>query len=327
MKRTILILFFFQVFIVFSQSQIECEKILSQEINLDFEDRSDLDVLNNNFSKLKDCGLEQIDIEYFANGPILAALLIPMLSETDGKITYQYLFDKVLEIKQSSQYKENIELFKISVELSHRSADIKSWETDKKLLEALETPPEMIDNFYLYLKENSNPNKTYAEVFKDFREIWSTQEKNIFISENQYEDDIFKNPGNVNYEELLQRSIELNKPLLLYFTGYACVNCRKMEEYVLSQEPIKEQLKNNFYFVNLFVDDKSALPENEWIKSTATNKIIKTIGNKNSELQMVKFRANSQPFFIIIDKNDNEIGNRGYTPDIKLFANFLKSAE
>jgi len=327
MKRAFLFIFFLQTFLGFSQIQTECEKILSQKINLDFAERSDLDVLNNNFSKLKDCGLEEDDVEFLANGPILASLLIPMVSETEGNVTYQNLFDKVLELKQSPQYKKSKEFFKISMDLSKRSADIDNWEVDKKLLEALETPQETIESFHDYLKENSNPSKTYAEIFSEYKDERVAKEKSNNIFENEYEDGIFKNQGNVNYEELLQKSIELKKPLLLYFTGYACVNCRKMEESVLSDQSIKEQLKNKFYFVNLYVDDKSALPKNQWVDSKVTNKTIKTVGNKNLELQMLKFKVNAQPYFVIIDNSGSEIESRGYTPDIKLFTNFLNTVE
>src|SRR5690606_1129651 len=197
MKRAFLFIFFLQTFLGFSQIQTECEKILSQKINLDFAERSDLDVLNNNFSKLKDCGLEEDDVEFLANGPILASLLIPMVSETEGNVTYQNLFDKVLELKQSPQYKKSKEFFKISMDLSKRSADIDNWEVDKKLLEALETPQETIESFHDYLKENSNPSKTYAEIFSEYKDERVAKEKSNNIFENEYEDGIFKNQGNV----------------------------------------------------------------------------------------------------------------------------------
>lgn len=326
-KKALLILLLFQSTIGFSQSQTECKKILSKEINLDFNERRDLDTLNTNFSKLKDCGLEQADIDLLANGTALAALLIPMISETDVKITYQYLYNRVLELKASPQYKETIRLFKISEELSKRNADIANWEEDKKLLEALGTPQGIIDSFHYYLQENSDPTKTYTEVFRDFGELNATQDEVYETDVNEYENGIFKNSGNVNYEELLQESINLNKPLLLYFTGYACVNARKMEEFILSKEGVREQLKNQFHFVSLYVDDKSMLPENEWVESKVTNKIIKTIGNKNSELQMLRFKVNAQPYFVIIDSAGNEVGNRGYTPDINQFKQFLNTAE
>ncbi|WP_223552330.1 thioredoxin family protein [Aestuariivivens sp. NBU2969] len=323
MKRTLLIIFLLQFSIELSYSQTDCEKILSKEINLTFSEKSDLNILNDTFSKLTDCGLEQIDADFFTNGPILGTLLVPLISENNGKVTYQNLFDKIMEIKQTPQYGKTIELFKISNELEKRKADINNWEEDKLLLQKLQTSNEFIDKFYDYLKEHSNPEKTYKEVFANFRETQKPKQLENESSTKKEYNGIFKNAGNVNYEELLKKSIELKKPLLLYFTGYACVNARKIEHYVLSSSSITEKLKNEFYFVNLYVDDRKSLPENERTKSKTNEKPLKYIGQKHSELQITKFKNNFQPYFVIIDKNGNKIKEQGYTTDIKLFEEFL----
>ena len=322
MKRTLLIIILLQFSVELSYSQTNCKKILSKEINLTFSEKSDLDILNSTFSKLTDCGLEEIDAEFFANGPILATLLVPLISENNGKVTYQNLFDKIMEFKQTPQYEKTIELFKVSNELKKRKADINNWEEDKLLLQKLQTSNGFIDKFYNYLKEHSNPEKTYKEVFANFRETQKPKQLENKSTEKEY-NGIFKNAGNVNYEDLLKKSIELKRPLLLYFTGYACVNARKIENYVLSNSSIIEKLKNEYYFVNLYVDDKKSLPENERIKSKTNGKSLKYIGQKHSELQITKFNNNFQPYFVIIDKNGNKIKEQGYTTDIKLFEEFL----
>ncbi|WP_260847847.1 thioredoxin family protein [Algibacter amylolyticus] len=121
--------------------------------------------------------------------------------------------------------------------------------------------------------------------------------------------------------------MKLKKPLLLYFTGYACVNARKIEHNVLSENRIKEKLKNEFYFVSLYVDDRTALFENERIKSETNGKLLKYVGQKHSELQTRKFKSNSQPYFVIIDKNGNKVKDMGYTTEIELFNNFLNTNE
>ncbi|WP_242203011.1 thioredoxin family protein [Aestuariivivens insulae] len=322
MKRILLIIILFQFLTEISHSQTECEKILSEEINLTFSEKSDLDILNGTFSKLIECGLEQIDVDFLANGPILATLLVPLISENNGKVTYQNLFDKIIEFKKTPQYEKTIELFKISNELEKRKADINNWEEDKPLFQKLQVSSDFTDKFYDYLKEHSNPEKTYKEVFANFRETQKPKQLEN-KSNNQEFDGIFKNAGNVNYEDLLKKSIELKRPLLLYFTGYACVNARKIEHYVLSDNSIKEKLKNEFYFVNLYVDDKKCLPENERTESKLNGKSLKYVGQKHSELQETKFKNNYQPYFVILDKNGNKIKEQGYTTDIKLFEDFL----
>jgi len=324
MKKTFFFILIVQSFIGLSQSQTECEKILSQEIKLDFVEKSDLDILNNTFSKLKDCGLENIDVETFAKGPILATLLIQLTNENDGKVTYQNLFDKIKEFKKTPEYVKNIELVKTSNELFERKAVIKNWENDKVLFEKLNTPSDIVDKIYLLVQQNSNPNKTYAELFKDLED--ENLNKNEEKNKTEY-NGIFKNLGNVNYEDLLKKSIESNKPLLLYFTGYGCVNCRKIEHSVLSDISIEDRLKNDFYFVNLYVDDRKSLPENEWTVSKVNGKTIKNIGQKHSELQIIKFKSNYQPYFVIIDKNGIKMAEQNYTKDIEAFKEFLNIIE
>jgi len=324
MKKIVLIIILIQSYIGFGQSKSDCDKILLKEIILDPNDTDNMKKLVENISLLKSCGLDEGDIEIFTKGPILGTILISLASEkvTDSKLTYQKIYDQILEIKKTEDYEQNKIALLVSNELSERPADIKNWEEDKILLQKLQTPNDFIDKFYDYLKENSNPEKTYKEVFGNFRESQKPKQSEIKSTEKEY-DGIFKNAGNVNYDDLLKKSIELEKPLLLYFTGYACVNGRKIEHYVLSDSSIEDRLKNEFYFVNLYVDDKRSLPENEHIESKTNGKLMKYVGQKHSELQISKFKNNSQPYFVIIDKNGNKIKEIGYTTDVKLFDHFL----
>jgi len=326
MRKTLLILILLQSYIGFCQSKSDCDKILSKEINLKPNDTDKLKKFVEDFSLLKSCGLDDGDIEVFSNGPILGTILISLVSEkeADSKLTFQTLYDKILEFKQLEYYEKTKITIQVSNELSKRPANIDNLEEDKILLQKLQTPVDFIDKFYDYLKEHSNPEKTYKEVFANFRETQKPKQARIKSNVKEYEG-IFKNVGNVDYEDLLTKSIELNKPLLLYFTGYACVNCRKIENYVLSDKSIEEKLKNDFYFVNLYVDDKKSLPENEWRESKLNGKTIKYIGQKHSELQVTKFRSNFQPYFVIIDKNGLTIADQSYTKDKEIFENFLNT--
>lgn len=324
MRKIVLIILLIQFYVGFCQSKSDCDKILSKEIILDPNDTDNLKKFVENISLLKSCGLDDGDIEIFTNGPVLGTILISLASEkeTDSKLTYQKIYDQILEIKKTENYEQNKIALQVSNQLSGRPADIKNWEQDRILLQKLQTPNDFIEKFHDYLKEHSNPEKTYKEVFANFRESQKPKQSEIKSTEEEY-DGIFKNAGNVNYEDLLKKSIKLDKPLLLYFTGYACVNGRKIEHYVLSDNSIADRLKNEFYFVNLYLDDKRSLPENEQIESKTNGKLMKYVGQKHSELQISKFKNNHQPYFVIIDKNGNKIKDIGYTTDIKLFDDFL----
>jgi thioredoxin-related protein len=327
MKETLLQILLFQLSIGVCFAQSECDKILAQEIILNSSDKSELDILNNTFTKLTDCGLEQVDADFFANGPILATLLVTLINDNNGTITYQNLLDKIIEFKQTPEYEKTIELFKVSNELSERKADIKNWLKDRKLFEKLELPSDLLDEFYIFLKNNSDSKLTYKEAF----EIFTSQRKQfnppLTFDDSEEYSELFKNPGNLYFEDLLKRSKDLEKPILLYFTGYACINARKIEGNLLNQIEISSLLKNDFIFVNLFVDDKRLLPKEEWFEDEKSGKIIKTIGAKFSKLQIEMFQNNSQPYFVIIDQNGIKIKEQGYTRDLNTFKEFLTTTE
>ncbi len=129
-----------------------------------------------------------------------------------------------------------------------------------------------------------------------------------------------------DYQKGVDYAQSVGKPILLDFTGFACVNCRKMEDYVWSEEAVLSKLKNDFVLISLYVDDKKDLPEDEQYISETTGKKIRTIGNKWSDFQIEKYQVNAQPYYIIMDENENELATPvGYTPDVDEYANWLQS--
>ncbi len=128
-----------------------------------------------------------------------------------------------------------------------------------------------------------------------------------------------------DYEKGMAYAKENNKPVLLDFTGFACVNCRKMEDYVWSEAAVLNILKNDVVLISLYVDDKKELPENEQYVSKTTGKKIKTVGNKWSDFQIEKYQANAQPYYIVLDNEGNSLNTPvGYTPEISEYENWLK---
>lgn len=130
-----------------------------------------------------------------------------------------------------------------------------------------------------------------------------------------------------NYEEAVQLAKKEGKPLLIDFTGWACVNCRKMEENVWTRPEIKELITKNFVLVSLYVDDRKQLPKTEQFIHTlddGSQKTIQTIGDKYSTLQSENFRNASQPLYVILD-SDQKLLNLpvGYTPNVKEYADWL----
>src|SRR5690606_21524953 len=104
-----------------------------------------------------------------------------------------------------------------------------------------------------------------------------------------------------DYKEALAAAKELNKPVLVDFTGWNCVNCRKMEANVWTDPKVATLLRKEFIMVELFVDDRTKLSPEEQYKSSYSGKLINTIGKKNSDFQASTFNSNSQPLYIIVD--------------------------
>ncbi|RWY52617.1 thioredoxin family protein [Mucilaginibacter gilvus] len=106
-----------------------------------------------------------------------------------------------------------------------------------------------------------------------------------------------------DYEQALQVSKEQHKPILIDFTGFVCVNCRKMESDVWSNKEVFSRIKNDFILLQLFVDDKADLDPKDVFVSTYSGKKITTIGGKWSDMEAKDFNSNSQPNYIIMDGN------------------------
>lgn len=129
-----------------------------------------------------------------------------------------------------------------------------------------------------------------------------------------------------DYEEGMTYAREAGKPVLLDFTGWACVNCRKMEEKVWSDPRVLKRLREDFVLISLYVDEKTALPKEQQIEVQIGTKIkkLRTVGNRWSHMQTERFKTNSQPFYVILDHNENQLGrSAAYELDIEKYVEWL----
>ncbi|WP_310594666.1 cytochrome c biogenesis protein CcdA [Flavobacterium sp.] len=110
-----------------------------------------------------------------------------------------------------------------------------------------------------------------------------------------------------DYEKGLAYAKTVNKPIMLDFTGHACVNCRKMENNVWSDERILTILKNQVVLISLYVDDKRALPKNEQLVSKMTGESIETIGDKWTDFMISTYKTNTQPLYVLTDLEGNSL--------------------
>ena len=110
-----------------------------------------------------------------------------------------------------------------------------------------------------------------------------------------------------DYEKGMAYAKMVNKPVMLDFTGFACVNCRKMENNVWSDERVLSILKNDIVLISLYVDDKRDLPKNEQHISKTTGSEIETIGDKWADFMITKYKTNTQPLYVLTDLNGNNL--------------------
>jgi len=131
-----------------------------------------------------------------------------------------------------------------------------------------------------------------------------------------------------DFEEGLAYAKEANKPIMIDFTGHACVNCRKMEEHVWPEGAVYKHLKDNYVLISLYVDEKIDLPAEEQItvpKKSGGSRKLRTVGNKWAYFQTENFNNNSQPYYVLLSP-DGKLLNKpvGYTPDAQQYADFLQ---
>jgi thiol:disulfide interchange protein DsbD len=130
--------------------------------------------------------------------------------------------------------------------------------------------------------------------------------------------------GYFDYDQAVKCSKEQNKPIFIDFTGHGCVNCREMEANVWSDPAVLKRLRDDYIVLALYVDDKTKLPESEWVKSTYDNKIKKTVGKKYADFQISKFGVNAQPYYVLMNADGDVLTNsRAYNLDVDAFVKFL----
>lgn len=129
-----------------------------------------------------------------------------------------------------------------------------------------------------------------------------------------------------DYESGMEYAKRNNKPVMIDFSGYGCVNCRKMEASVWTDAQVKQMLENDYVLITLMVDDKKNLPETIEVQENGKTTKLRTVGDKWSYLQRHKFGTNSQPYYVLLDPQGKPIGpSYAYDEDVDKYIAFLKT--
>ena len=127
-----------------------------------------------------------------------------------------------------------------------------------------------------------------------------------------------------DYETGMAAAKAAGKPVLIDFTGFGCVNCRKMEASVWTDPSVADKLTKDYVLISLYVDDKTPLPQPMEVEFNGEKRTLRTIGDKWSYLQASKFGANAQPFYVAIDNEGNPLtGSFGFKEDVSAYLDFL----
>ena len=134
--------------------------------------------------------------------------------------------------------------------------------------------------------------------------------------------------GYFDYEQAIACARQQKKPLFIDFTGHGCTNCREMEAVVWSDPEVLKRLQNDFIVVALYVDDKTELPETDWYTSKHDNKVKKTIGKQNADLQITNLNNNAQPFYVLVGQDERVLAwPYGYDKNVDGFVRFLENGK
>lgn len=128
-----------------------------------------------------------------------------------------------------------------------------------------------------------------------------------------------------DYDMGMAYARQQGKPVMLDFTGYGCVNCRKMELSVWTDSKVRDLINNDYVLITLYVDDKTKLPSPIKVQENGVERTLRTVGDKWSYLQRVKFGANAQPFYVLIDNEGYPLNKSySYDEDIPAYVDFLQ---
>lgn len=308
-------------------SQID-DELKNQEVDFGSATEENIQFFVSNIYSFVGDDFDSLDIQLMLTRELIGGIMIEKTPSELG-LTYGDIYNRLLKAKQNPEFSEYKENAIIINELLKRPADYKNWEEDQKLLSKLEDDRHTLLTIGSIIKEKNDPSLTYQDILEEFyeeknaREEKERQESLHEIHQKFIDIELF------DEEKLLLRSKQENKPILLYFTGFNCVNCRRIEQKVLFRSEVADQIMGNFILVPMYVDERTELPKNlqRKVKYRDGKKFQKTIGDRNSFYQYSRFETSAQPYFVVLNSENEIIETADYNYNTtEKFLSFLNSA-
>lgn len=286
------------------QNAADCNKILERTPYFISHSVAETnDSLQMDFDILKNCGkLDSIDSELLT-GPMLGSIMIQHLTN-DKKVTYNTILKSINAFKKTDYYSRFRDAMIASKTLEHKIVSADAFEKDKELLLKAGLSQSELDSFKTYIQSNPSQKMTYREAFAKYS---STKE----IPQLPPPDKIEFNKL-VDIESAIKTGKENGKRVLIYFSCYACVSARKVEDGILTDNQVKTLLTEKFAYFIAYTDDRT--------EDKASNS---TLGKKFIKIQADNFKSSYQPYFYIIDDNGKVLSEIGYTGKTEEFIEFL----
>lgn len=307
----ILILLIATSSISFVNAQVNCVQLLKKKISLQDLDTDKIDSIFKDFAQLKACGLDSNALEIISEPPLFATLIVPFMdSGKKRNVTYQNIFDMIIEFQNSDEFPLLKRSHDASKTLKNKNVDLQNWESDSKLLLQIPLDSNEVKDFYNYLKANRSKDYTYFDAWGIFKSLGVKQqarndmgmEKNKEDSPRNIEDALFRGKYNtMTLTEIFREADSFNKNVVIYFTGWNHIDSRELEVSLFDDKQLNTKLLNDFLFVILYIDDKTRMDEIPNLKKDKYSTNSSTIGKRSQKIQQQYLGSKDIPAFILLD--------------------------
>ncbi len=284
MKSTLIALLILCSLFTQAQNTFNCDSLLTSKLNYDVADPNEL---FNSFKLLRHCGLDSIDVELLLTPQVVGALVVGDAGKRE--LTYDSVLQRLKPVLASDEYKQMKE--NAGLIFAKRNWDKVMYQQKLKQAEAKAAvdpePPAKCPGCTM--------RRTYYGI-----------------------------PSLVYIDEALKYSRKVKKPVLLWFNGFACVNCNKMRDVVYVDKELSNYIKEHFVLLDLHVDDFTELPEEKKYRSETLNKEVTNWGTLRVDYQLTKYGTQHQPVLYIINHKEKVLAEMSYTNSVHDFMKFLE---
>lgn len=306
--------FLFAFILVFSHHVFAQESFLDQKIELDITYLDSEEFLNKLYFFVgKD--FDSVDIQLLATGPTIGTLLVQVASEKKEP-TYGDLYELLLTLKSEGgeTYQQVKSYYIILSALKLQPATLDNWNEMKRVFLEVGSNPEDMILIDELMAENLDSTMNLSEVLGVVTLIIDEENSEYEVEIMDDFHALFTDEEAIDIEKSKQLAAEADLPLLIYFTGYNCVNCRKLEESVLKDPEIAGSLLNDFIVVAVYIDSQKELSAELKGKFTIDGREydIETVGDYNRYFQLSEFKILSQPFIVFMTPHGEILGTADY---------------